>query len=319
MSGFSNAIVGGMGALIRKFIRSPNYVSGESGWTINQDGSAEFSNIDVRGTVQLPLVTGPGQKGTIWWNDGLAYENAQIFKEGSRLFISGGTDFPGSTDPYIYLDQHDNNSIGKIMLHNVNQYIVMNTYQIVLHQHNQPGLIIAQLVDNSIASTLMGVSDDGTQSASVLCGSTSVNIDGPLHVNSGPTGKYYAEQIYPKTQSLTASTQTLLLDTSTVITTSDYGTCFTANNWTCPETGWYDISFFIAYNDPLTGTYYDEMRINGNLNFLGTHASVTSFHTSNINAIRWLAKGDVLTFLVHPPTATSVFVDRSQVVIARRL
>jgi Right handed beta helix region len=32
------------------FLRSPNYVTGVSGWTINQDGSAEFNNLTIRGT-----------------------------------------------------------------------------------------------------------------------------------------------------------------------------------------------------------------------------------------------------------------------------
>lgn len=31
-------------------IRSPNYVLGATGWTINQDGSAEFNNLTIRGT-----------------------------------------------------------------------------------------------------------------------------------------------------------------------------------------------------------------------------------------------------------------------------
>jgi len=37
--------------LIRSSIQSPNYVAGVSGWTINQDGSAEFNNATFRGTV----------------------------------------------------------------------------------------------------------------------------------------------------------------------------------------------------------------------------------------------------------------------------
>lgn len=45
-----NPVVGGVGALIRAFIRSPNFVAGVSGWTINKDGSAEFNNLTVRGT-----------------------------------------------------------------------------------------------------------------------------------------------------------------------------------------------------------------------------------------------------------------------------
>lgn len=32
------------------FLRSPNYSAGVSGWTINQDGSAEFNNLTIRGT-----------------------------------------------------------------------------------------------------------------------------------------------------------------------------------------------------------------------------------------------------------------------------
>jgi hypothetical protein len=42
-----NPVVGGM-VLRRAAIRSPNYVTNVSGWTINQDGSAEFNNIVIR-------------------------------------------------------------------------------------------------------------------------------------------------------------------------------------------------------------------------------------------------------------------------------
>jgi hypothetical protein len=50
MSGFGNAVVGGASNLIRRAIRSPNYVPGVSGWTINKDGSAEFADLTIRGT-----------------------------------------------------------------------------------------------------------------------------------------------------------------------------------------------------------------------------------------------------------------------------
>jgi hypothetical protein len=42
-------VVGGI-FLVRAAIRSPNYVEGVSGWTINIDGSAEFNNLTIRGT-----------------------------------------------------------------------------------------------------------------------------------------------------------------------------------------------------------------------------------------------------------------------------
>lgn len=46
---FGNPIVGGT-SLIRKAIKSPNYVPGSVGWIVNQDGTAEFNNLTVRGT-----------------------------------------------------------------------------------------------------------------------------------------------------------------------------------------------------------------------------------------------------------------------------
>ena len=50
MSGFENAIINAANAMIRATIHSPNYVPGVSGWTINKDGSAEFNNLNLRGT-----------------------------------------------------------------------------------------------------------------------------------------------------------------------------------------------------------------------------------------------------------------------------
>jgi hypothetical protein len=48
--GWDDPVVGGV-ALRRAAIRSPNYVAGTTGWTINQDGSVEFNNGTFRGTV----------------------------------------------------------------------------------------------------------------------------------------------------------------------------------------------------------------------------------------------------------------------------
>lgn len=48
----SDPVVGGT-ALIRESIHSPDYVPGVSGWTINQDGTAEFNSATFRGSVVL--------------------------------------------------------------------------------------------------------------------------------------------------------------------------------------------------------------------------------------------------------------------------
>ena len=47
--GWADPVVGG-NALRRPAIQSPNYVAGSTGWTVNQDGSAEFNNLAIRGT-----------------------------------------------------------------------------------------------------------------------------------------------------------------------------------------------------------------------------------------------------------------------------
>lgn len=49
MSGFANQVLGGASTLIRRAIRSPNYLTGVSGWTVNKDGSVEFTTGTFRG------------------------------------------------------------------------------------------------------------------------------------------------------------------------------------------------------------------------------------------------------------------------------
>ena len=51
MTGFRNYLVTKLGVLIREAIKSPNYAAGSAGWSINKDGSAEFNNVTIRGTL----------------------------------------------------------------------------------------------------------------------------------------------------------------------------------------------------------------------------------------------------------------------------
>lgn len=48
--GFNNPIIGGAGALVYPSIHSPGFIHSVTGWTINKDGSAEFQNLQIRGT-----------------------------------------------------------------------------------------------------------------------------------------------------------------------------------------------------------------------------------------------------------------------------
>ena len=51
--GFNNPVVGGDGTLIIDQIKSTNYVAGVSGWQETKDGSAEFNNVTVRGSLNV--------------------------------------------------------------------------------------------------------------------------------------------------------------------------------------------------------------------------------------------------------------------------
>jgi hypothetical protein len=87
MGGFTNPVFGG-NTLIRPAIRSPNYVAGVSGWSINRDGSAELNNLTIRGVFN-------GTNYTIN-NMGLfMYSGAPVLGN----LIASITELPG-TDPY---------------------------------------------------------------------------------------------------------------------------------------------------------------------------------------------------------------------------
>lgn len=47
MSGFENSIINNLNALVRSSIKSPNYVTGISGWAINKDGTAQFNQLTL--------------------------------------------------------------------------------------------------------------------------------------------------------------------------------------------------------------------------------------------------------------------------------
>lgn len=96
-SGFSDPIVGGIGTLIRQYIQSPNYSAGVSGWSINQDGSAEFNNLVVRGTINLQPATVGQTPHSIWWSDTFAVHGQIVMDANNGLFMNAGNDGTANT------------------------------------------------------------------------------------------------------------------------------------------------------------------------------------------------------------------------------
>jgi hypothetical protein len=59
MSGFPNPVLGGGGGLLRNSGHSLPYTPGVTGWSINQDGSAEFNDVTIRGDLSLSPLYAP--------------------------------------------------------------------------------------------------------------------------------------------------------------------------------------------------------------------------------------------------------------------
>ncbi len=51
---YNEPIAAGDGSLIFPALKSPNYESGETGWYIGRDGTAEFANVTIRGQFYIP-------------------------------------------------------------------------------------------------------------------------------------------------------------------------------------------------------------------------------------------------------------------------
>lgn len=86
---FNNPIAAGDGgALVRDSIKSPDYVPGTSGWIIRRDGTAEFRNVIVQGTIVLT----PGQVTNTEIADG-AVTNSKITDVVVDKVTTGTTQF----------------------------------------------------------------------------------------------------------------------------------------------------------------------------------------------------------------------------------
>lgn len=78
---FTNPIVAGT-ALVRPAIKSPNYQPGVSGWTVNSDGSAEFTNVTVGGSTASSVL--------------VRFSDGSFQKIFGGLYLLNGVNLPGT-------------------------------------------------------------------------------------------------------------------------------------------------------------------------------------------------------------------------------
>jgi hypothetical protein len=244
MSRFADSIVGGIGTLIRQYIRSADYVPNVSGWTINKDGSAEFNNLTIRGTVVLDGSNGifvydgvPGagnlmlsissQAGVDPY--GNVYPKGMMLKESSTL---------GGPVGKIQWDQPT--AVNRTPAY-IQAYIPSTNHflSIVGPTLNPDG---ASIVLSDIGEIIM----QSTRRLSLAGHPVQVNLS-DFQVDSGPPGQYYSEEAsYPATLCNNGAT-TQLVQNSIVKSSTDYGSAFFGNQWTCPVDSWYDVTVAVEF------------------------------------------------------------------------
>lgn len=88
-------------------LRSPNYVAGSTGWTVNQDGSAEFNNVTVRGTILAGHFIGTGEGEEIVVYSGTPAANNVITSIVSAAAVdSSGNSILAGTTVYGFSSPH---------------------------------------------------------------------------------------------------------------------------------------------------------------------------------------------------------------------
>jgi hypothetical protein len=153
-----NPVVGGV-VLRRAAIRSPDYVAGVSGWTINIDGTAEFNNVTVRGS--LDTGTAPGGTGIAITSTG----NIQVWSGGlilgewlntGKLIVRGTSGATIALDPtlaatpeIVFVDSSGTNvsifyqdvpSLGVVKLHMTNiTFLQLDTGGLIIQQAGDTG------------------------------------------------------------------------------------------------------------------------------------------------------------------------------------
>lgn len=107
--GFSNFVANASGMLVRTVLKSANYVAGSLGWQIGKDGSAEFNNATIRGSLaigtspnprvffgsNIPATLANFSADFTWQVAVLWYYNAtDYYWEAIGTFVGGGGPFP---------------------------------------------------------------------------------------------------------------------------------------------------------------------------------------------------------------------------------
>lgn len=166
---FANSIVGGV-TLVRPAIRSPNYVPGVSGWSINRAGDAEFNDLTVRGV----------------------FEGNDYIINDSGIFLYNGTPALGnlvvSIASNLGTDQFGNDYLEGIVNYSGDEFVgidVGNTYY---------GLLSAGGYSGAGLIGIVGTGKSVFYQSPFYTGSTDIST---FTLNSGSSAQPWSSATYP--------------------------------------------------------------------------------------------------------------------------
>lgn len=262
MAGFNNAVVGGSDDLIRSAIQSPNYVTAVSGWTINRDGSAEFNDLTVRGTVVLDGTNG------LFVYDGAPGVDKLIVS----LSSVAGTDPYGNTYPVgLSFRSVPAATAAGIVSWGINELVGHTPGYIA--GIRQPGgqFQIEMASEDALEFFRMGERIDAAFDRGFYFSGASGKfiLDAtPLQVNAGAPGLYYSEQLSLAPAAGTNvpnNADTIITPTTSQALHSDYGTAWSGNTWTCPVEGDYNFTMPLQGLPAASPRVYGRIVVNGNI------------------------------------------------------
>lgn len=284
---FNNSIVGGVGTLIRQWLRSPNYVAGVSGWTINRDGSAEFNNVTIRGNLET--------EGFVLFYDGTPAVGNLLM----ALSAAAGTDAFGN-----------NYAKGlSLMGDNISGF---------LQYMRNDGTIQGTIYDNGPGNGIV-VSTPSGQALFIRSGTQFLLVDDAIgyQFNNGPGGKYYAADM-SWSQALTSGTFTQINGFTILQRNTDYGGQFAAGVFTSPVDSFYDGSLYMDTPGAGATQMLTAIRRNGS-NVAMNNTPNTGRGANCAFSSLWLAQGDTVTFHVQQTGVAGNPVCTGLAQIARRL
>lgn len=286
MSGFSDPIVGGIGTLIRQYIRSANYVPGASGWTINQDGTAEFQDVTIRADLSGSTLTIPAGAGP-------TDERIVIDNTGIKAYAPGGTlvteilpaTYPLASD-YITGETYPTHTIdlfsdGVTLIDKTNQFI--------------DGLDFVFSASNGLSVVTNGLPNIGA------------GIPARFKFGVGLIGAYCFEQD-TFNLSIPNNTTTPVSSTSQQYIYSNYLSGFSGGLFTCPATGIYTFQFYIDLASFLTGhRLITDILQNGTIMARSDNTIDTSSGTAqSVFAQFYCNQGDSISFEVFQNTGSTI-------------